>query len=62
MGAHFLSPCIRTGLWTGFQGVHGKENALPLFMHWVWCPAMSRARLTMRSHGQQEKETQADSN
>ena len=31
MGAHSLSPCIRTGLWTGFRGVHGKENALSFY-------------------------------
>jgi hypothetical protein len=31
MGAHSLSPCIRIGLWTGFVGVHGKDNALSFY-------------------------------
>ena len=31
MGAYSLSPCIRIGLWTGFRGVHGKENALSFY-------------------------------
>ena len=28
MRAYSLSPCIHISLWSGFQGVHGKENAL----------------------------------
>lgn len=37
MGAHSLSPCIHISLWSGFRGVHGKENALPFYA----CEAVS---------------------
>ena len=31
MRAYSLSPCIHISLWSGFQGVHGKENALSFY-------------------------------
>lgn len=37
MRAYSLSPCIHISLWSGFQGVHGKENALSFYA----CEAVS---------------------
>lgn len=32
MRAYSLSPCIHISLWSGFQGVHRKENALSFYV------------------------------